>query len=133
MKQKHLYYLWAFAFILCAGLGFIPEASGFGAAALLLVSLLFFVPPVWLLLKALGAGDRGTVLRLRYLSIASLTLTLVLLVLNLLSVSAPKWVGDVLYALLVIASAPMVCSRYYLLPVFLWGALLTGTFMKKKV
>ena len=58
-------------------------------------------------------------------------LTAALLVLNLMS---PLWgesVGIALNAALVIVSAPMVCSNFYALPLFLWGMLLAAAFKKK--
>ena len=60
-----------------------------------------------------------------------IALTVALLVLNLMS---PRWseaVGIALNAALVILSAPMVCSNFYVLPLFLWGTLLAAAFRKK--
>ena len=42
MNQKILFALWGGMFALCASLGFIPEAEGFGKAVLVLTALLFF-------------------------------------------------------------------------------------------
>ena len=61
---------------------------------------------------------------IRNLSVASLALTLVLLVVNFLSVGASKAAGDVLYVLLIILSAPMVCGQVWVLSLFLWACLL---------
>ena len=58
-------------------------------------------------------------------------LTATLLVLNLLS---PLWnerIGIALNAALVIVSAPMVCSNFYVLPLFLWGTLIAEAFFRK--
>ena len=49
--------------------------------------------------------------------------TFALLVANFLSASASQQVGDVLYAVLIIVSAPMVCSQFWVLSLFLWSIL----------
>ena len=53
MNKKLLYMLWAGLFVLCAGLGFIPEPEGPFKIALSIISLVFFVPPAWLLYRAI--------------------------------------------------------------------------------
>ena len=50
MNNKILFALWGVLFILCAGLGFLPEATGWTTAA----AILFFLPPALLLHK----GDK---------------------------------------------------------------------------
>lgn len=130
MKEKTLYILWGFLFILCAGLGFIPEPTGFGKAILVILALLFFVPGALLLVNAIRDQNRKTVLRVRLISACSLGFTLILLVANVLSVNASEVLGNILYWLLVIGSSPMICGRYWLLTLFLWGCLLTGSFMR---
>lgn len=132
MKEKNLYGIWIFLFILCAGLGFIPEPAGFGKGILVILSILCFLPGAVLLIKALEKGNQKTVLLIRKISAASLVLTLALLVANLLSVNAPSVVGDILYGLLAVVSAPMLCSQYWILSLFLWGCLLIGSFSRKK-
>lgn len=130
MKEKTLYILWGFLFILCAGLGFIPEPTGFGKAILVILALLFFVPGALLLVNAIRDQNRKTVLRVRLISACSLGFTLILLVANVLSVNASEVLGNILYWLLVLASSPMICGQYWLLTLFLWGCLLTGSFMR---
>lgn len=130
MKEKTLYILWGFLFILCAGLGFIPEPTGFGKAVLVILSLLFFVPGTLLLVNAIRDQNRKTVLCVRLISACSLGLTLILLVANILSVNASEVLGNILYWLLVVASSPMICGQYWLLTLFLWGCLLTGSFVR---
>lgn len=132
MKEKTLYGIWGFLFILCAGLGFIPEPAGFGKAVLVILALLFFVPGALLLVRAIQAQNRKTVLRIRLISACSIGLTLVLLVANVLSVNASEILGNILYWLLVVTSSPMICGQYWLLTLFLWGCLLTGSFMRPK-
>lgn len=124
MGKKMLYTVWGAAYVLCAGLGFIPEPTGFGKAVLVLLSLLFFLPGGWLLYGSAKSGDRTDAKRIRNLSLIWLSVTLVLLVGNLLSAMAPEWVGNVLHVLLVLLSSPMICSRYWVLVLFGWACLL---------
>ena len=131
-RKKKLYILWGFLFILCACLGFIPEASGFGKAVLFFLGLAFFVPGVILLWDAISCSDRKTVLQIRLISLCWLVVTLVLLVGNLLSVNASQWVGNVLYGLLVVLSAPMACGQFWEMTIFLWACLLTASFLRRK-
>lgn len=125
MKVKIAYALWAVLFATCACLGFVNDAAGFGKALLTLSSLIFFLPGVLLLYW----GQRKQV---RIISICSLSATLVLLVANFFSVLASEAVGNVLYAVLVIVSSPMVCSQYWVLSMFAWACLLMATFLKPK-
>ena len=125
MKVKIAYALWAVLFAICACLGFVNDAAGFGKALLTLSSLIFFLPGVLLLYW----GQRKQV---RIISICSLSATLVLLVANFFSVLASEAVGNVLYAVLVIVSSPMVCSQYWVLSMFAWACLLMATFLKPK-
>ena len=128
MKNIHLYALWAGLFIICAGLGFIPEAAGFGRFVLTLVSLIFFIPPAMLLHR----GGRNTVLLIRNLSALSLLVTAVALICNFLSALGSALLGNILHAVLVIVSAPMVCSGYWALSLFLWACLLMASLQKLK-
>lgn len=118
MSNKLLFTLWGLLFIICAALGFMPEPS-FPLAA-----LVFFLPPAVLLYRAGKRGDRACVKLVSCLAALSLGLTLLLLVANVLSVAASEAVGTALYRLLVIVSAPMVCSGYWALSLFLWACLL---------
>lgn len=132
MKQKTLYILWAFLFILCAGLGFIPKSEGLGTAVLVVLCLAFFLTGGMLLYGAYRHGDVQGVRRIRIISAASLGITLVLLVANFLCANASQTVGNLLYGLLVILSSPMVCGRYWVISLFLWACLLMASFTKPK-
>lgn len=132
MKEKTLYGIWLFLFILCAGLGFIPEPAGFGKVILVILAILFFVPGMLLLVNAIPAGNKKTVLLIRKISAASLVLTLALLVANVFSVSASTTVGNILYGLLTVVSAPMICGQYWFLSMFLWACLLIGSLTRPK-
>ena len=120
MTNKLLYVIWGVLFIICAGLGFMPEPSRLTT----LLSLVFFLPPAAVLYRAKKSGDRASVKLVCCLSSLSLGLTLVLLVANVLSAAAPEAAGTLLHCLLVVISAPMVCSGYWALSLFLWACLL---------
>lgn len=119
MNKKYLFILWGVLFVLCAGLGFLPETSGWTTAA----SVLFFLPPALLLYK----GDRNTVLLVRNLSALSLGVTLVTLILNFVLAVSSEALGNVLHYVLTIVSAPMMCSGYWVLSLFLWACLLMAS------
>ena len=127
-----LYTAWGVLFILTVVLGFAyPEAAGMEKGVLVTISVLFFLPPAMVLLKSRRDGSHHRIL-LRNLSLGSLLGTLVLLVLNLCSVGWPSAVGMGLHAALTVVSAPMVCSNFFVLPLFLWACLLMGALSKKK-
>ena len=134
LSYKTLYIAWAVLFALTAVLGFIfPQAEGVGAKiALLVTAAVFFLPPWVILRKARAEGGRFHCWLIGFLALASIVLTAVLLVLNLLSALWPQSLGNALYGALVVVSAPMVCANHYALSLFLWGTLLAGTFYKQK-
>ena len=123
MKNKTLYIFWACLFALCALLGFFRETVTEGKWLMTVLSVLFFVPPGALLWRARKNKDEHTRLLIRNLSGASLGLTLVLLVVNFLSVMGSSRLGTVLDALLTILTAPMVACGYWALSIFLWAFL----------
>ena len=133
ISYKTLYALWAFFFALTAVLGFLfPDAEGAPAKlTLLVIAAVFFLPPWLILRKGRAEGKRFHGWLIGFLAVASLLLTVALLVLNLMSPLWKESVGIALNAALVIVSAPMVCSNFYALPIFLWGALLAAAFKKK--
>lgn len=124
MCNKTLYSLWGILFILCSALGFLTAPNDMVQAVMTCLSVAFFIPPALLLYHAGKAGDRHTLLLIRNLSLASLGLTLLVLVLNLTSAFRPEFWGAALHALLVIISAPMVCSGCWVLSLFLWACIL---------
>ena len=133
LSYKTLYIAWAVMFALTAVLGFLfPEAqNGWAKFGLGMIAVLFFLPPWAIVVKAKKENVRFHSRLVGILAAASLVWTLALLVLNLLSVTWSAAVGNALYAALVIVSSPMICSNLYVLPLFLWGTLLTGAFSKK--
>ena len=124
MKKSVLLALWAGAFVLCAGLGFLSNPAEGLRTFCTAMSLLFFVPPFRLLWQARQGKDLPTILFIRNLSALSLLLSMVLLIGNFLSVAGSKPLGDILYYVLVIVSSPMICSGYWALSLFLWACLL---------
>ena len=127
MSTKSLYSLWGSMFIICAGLGFIPRSDGAVRIVCTTLSVLFFLPPAVLLVQAGRQGDRFIPALIRNLCIASLGLTLALLVLSFTSAMQAQWLGDLLHGLLVILSCPMICSGYWVLSLFLWSCLLMAS------
>ena len=124
MKNKDLYFAWGFFYILCAILGFIQEPSEILRALLFLLSVAFFVPGIWLLVRYQQAGDLQGLKIIRNLSIAALILDVVLLLVNILSYELSRAAGDVLYGVLTGLASPMVCSQFWVMPLFLWAVLL---------
>lgn len=124
MTKTAWYTLWGGAFILCAGLGFIPGPDGFMKFLMTVLSIAFFAPPAMLLRTAHREKDALTLRLIRNLSAVSLLLTAAVLIGNFLSLMAPEALGNFLYVLLVIVSTPMVCSQYWVLSLFLWACLL---------
>lgn len=132
MKKSSLMAVWGIFYIICAGLGFIPEPEGVVRIFLTVISVLFFVPPAILLYDAFSGRDRKTILLIRRLSALSLGVTLVLLIANFLAALTSEWLGTVLHVLLAICSAPMFCSNYWILSLFLWAVLLVSSMQKWK-
>lgn len=124
MKKSHIYSFWAVLYVLCAALSFVEDPEGFGKFLLIATGIIFFLPPFYLVLQARKEKDRKTLKVLRLISICSLSLSLVLIVLNFLSVYFSAYAGLFLYVLLVLFSVPMICSQYWALSLFLWACLL---------
>lgn len=124
MKQKTLFALWGALFILCAGLGFIPEPEGFLKFLMILLSVGFFAVGWLILYHARRSGDRRSLSLVRNLSAFSLGLTLLLLVGSFLSLGASELLGNLLHSVLTIVSSPMLCSQYWALSMFMWACLL---------
>ena len=128
MNKKILFALWGVLFLLCAGLGFIPEPQGVAKGLMTALSVLFFVPPAVLLYRC----DRDTSLLIRNLSLLSLGVTLVTLILNFILAVSSEFLGTVLHYILVVVSAPMICSGYWVLSLFLWACLLMASLKMQK-
>ena len=127
MNKTSFYSVWAGLYILCAGLSFIPEPTGFLKFLMIALSLAFFIPPVCLLYRE---KDGFTKKLIRYLSLLSLSLTAAVLIISMLTFLAPEWVGNFLHILLILVSVPMVCGQYWVLSLFCWACLLMVTLKK---
>ena len=130
MNKKTLFILWGALFVLCVALGFLPEPGGLVKGAMTAASVLFFLPPFLLLYRA----DRNTSLLIRNLSALSLGVTLVTLILNFVLAVSSETLGNILHYVLVVVSAPMVASGYWVLSLFLWACVLMVSLkmLKKK-
>ena len=120
---RTVYICWGILYVLCFGFGFIPEAEGITAWAMTGLGVVFFVPGFMLLYLE----QKKTV---RLISAVSLIGTMDTIMLNFLAVNASTGTGDFLYVLLGLVSAPMFCTRIWVLSLFLWACLLMSTFIK---
>lgn len=124
MNKVSLFTLWGFLFIICAGLGFIPEPEGALSVFMTLLSLAFFLPPAVLLYRAARKKDVQTLKLVRNLSALWLGLTLALLVANFLTALGSELLGTVLYYVLIMVTSPMICSGHWAMTMFCWACLL---------
>ena len=131
MNRKTLFALWGGLYALCAGLGFIPAPAGVLKALLAVLAVAFFVPP---LMIVYGKSNRHDLQLVRNLAAWWLVLTTALLVINFMSAAAPVHLGDLLYAVLVIVSSPMICGQYWVLSLFGWAFVMFAAMaqLKKK-
>lgn len=132
MDKKSLYIAWGCLYILCTILSFIPGPAGFLYYLSMACSVVFFVPGFWLLYTAIRHHEKTTLAVIRSLSALSLGCTVVMFMLNVLSAGAGEAAGEMVHALLVIVSTPMVCSRIWILSLFLWACLLMGSILGPK-
>ena len=124
MQKRNLYIAWGVLYIFCTVLSFIPAKEGGFFALCMMLSLAFFVPPILLLYRAIKREDLATVRLIRTLSACSLGATLLLLVLNIMTVGATALAGNVLYYILIVVSTPMICMQIRGISLFLWACLL---------
>lgn len=132
MKNKHLYLIWGILYALCAGLGFVTGVKGLARAALMAAALAFFVPPALLLWRDHRSATAKNARIIHRLSLAWLGSCLIMLLLNILSVAFSAQTGDVLHALLILLTAPMICGKFWAATIFLWACLLTVSWKLKK-
>ena len=130
-RKGKLTLAWGILYVICTIFGFINTQNGLLQAIFALFSLGFFLPGGILLYEAVEEKDRKTVLYIRRISIASLSLTVLTLIGNVLTLPAAEAVGDRMYGLLVVVSTPMISSQMWVISLFLWACLLMGSFFKK--
>ncbi len=124
--------IWAGMYVLCAVLGFLPPQEGANQALLVIMALLFFLPPALVIYRSWLDKDKKLLRLLRLIALVVLIATVTVLVINLLSValilvmpeSAALIVGDMLYYLLILVSNPMICGQYWGIGLIGWAALL---------
>ena len=124
MNKKLFFILWGVLFALCAVLGFVSQPGTALKMLMYLLSFGFFGLGGWILWQAKEQEDTATLMLIRALSAASLVMTMMLLVLNFLSVFSSLWVGNLLHHMLVIVSAPMFCAPSWATSLFLWACLM---------
>lgn len=132
MKQRVLWIIWAVLYGICAGLGFVANPTDAQAVAMTILSMLFFVPGFLLLVDSLRTQDKKALSLVRLVSILSLSLTCAAFIANLASVTASDAAGNVLYAVLLLVSAPMASMGYELASLFLWACLLIASVVFRK-
>lgn len=126
-RYQTLYIAWAVLYVLTAALGLLfPSVDGGTKVALQIVTGVFFVPPWAILTKAQKDGQTKHTKLVRNLAFAWLGATVVLMCANMLSAGMSEAVGNALHVLLSVICAPLVCSQFYVMPLFLWGTLLMG-------
>ena len=129
-KKTFLYISWALLYCACIPLGFVKVQSLGEKAVLMAISILFFLPPFWLYFLAKKENHHKTIKILRWLSIGSLALTLILLIANIASVLGSAVLGRVLYVLLVLVSVPLAASHTWALSLYFWAILMVLTLPK---
>lgn len=132
MKKRILYIAWGFLYLLCAALGHSADPSPLRQGIMTGFSLIFFVPGFWLLIDSCLRRDKKELNRLFFISLISLSVTLVMLLANLLSVTGSETLGNVLYVMLIWLSSPMICSGYWFGSLFVWAILLFSAITLKK-
>ena len=132
LKEMILYGVWLCMYILCVGFGTVEEVEGFGKFLFIAVSVIFFLPGAWILYMGVQEKNKKMLLRVRILAICSLTLTVIVFSANVIAVASSAEVGNTLNDLLNLVSAPMFCSQYWILSLFLWSCLLSASFTKIK-
>ena len=127
MKQKLIYLLWLFLYIICVGLGTLQNEPVGLQIFQGLFAVLFYVPPVLLVIE--GLKERKYLIQLRVISIASLVLTLGFMIANIASAAyGTTAMGEVLHQLNILVTAPKDCLPYEFISMFLWACLLFLTF-----
>lgn len=117
--------LWAGMFIVCGLLGFIQQPIGATKVLFIILAGLFFLPAYADAYFAWKNKDRKELTLVRNLCLISLGATLLLLVVNMLSVlGTSEALGDMLYYVLIVVSTPMICGQYWVYSLLLWAILL---------
>lgn len=124
MRYSTLYALWGAMFLLCAGLGMIPDPQGVGYGACLVCGLAFFAPPMVLVQKARKEKQKKHLVFVRDAALLSLGLTVLAFAVNVFSAFGSDLMGKLLHVLLAVVSTPMFCTQIWVLSLLGWGVLL---------
>ena len=130
MKEKLLYIIWGCMAVLCIGLGTLETEELMIRIPMMVLAVMFFLPAGILLYDTITKKNRKGVLRLRWISLISLALTLVMLIAFILTAATGNPAADVLYDILLVVSCPMICAQQWLISLFLCACLLSATFVK---
>ena len=135
VTNRILYIIWAVLYVLCIVFSAIAEPVGGWLIPELLLSLVFFIPPAILLYRGVRNSHGFTLRLIRNLSIAVLAATTVTLCMTFLSVGmrASTEFGVFLQILLMIVSAPMLCSPVWGISLFFWACLMMICFQYRKL
>lgn len=123
-KLKKIWMIWAIAYAVCAVCGFFPAVNHLVYALFFMLALAFFVPAGFLIYEAVQRQDKKILRLIRNLSLISLSVTMVTIVLNFLTVHGEKVWGQVMYWLLILVSVPMVCGQIWAVSLFGWACVL---------
>lgn len=133
MSNKMLCWSWGGLYVLCFAMSFFGNVQGTQYGALMVLGLLFFVPGGMLLYR--GVTRRNTLICrwIFWLSAGSLALTVLLLILNFLTIKASAVTGLVMHVLLALVSVPMLCTQVWILSWFCWACLLvvSASYLRK--
>ncbi len=125
MTNQKIFMTWAFLYGVCAALGFFSEPTGALEGLMILLSVAFFIPPAVLIYRGIREKDFLLLKKIRLLSLIWLSVTTLMVCLNFMTAEASNAAGLVLYWMLILFTAPMICSGFWVVPIFLWACLLT--------
>ena len=131
-KNAKLWIVWGCMYLLCTACGFIMTAPGFLSGLFLLLSIGFFIPGGMLLWSGIQNQDHRTVKTVRLLSILSLSLTVLMIILNFATARDSAAIGTAMYWILIVVSTPMICSQVWVIGLFGWACLLMGSIFYQK-
>jgi hypothetical protein len=129
MKKSTLFFAWAGLYLACALLSLISAPSGGLKVILVLLSLLFFVPPLLLRLQ----NDPKTNRLLFYISLCSLVLTFLALLVSILSaLGSTEVLGLIMHYVLLVVGVPGKALGSIAASLFIWACLLFSCLKGRK-
>ena len=129
-KKSFIYVIWAVWYLCCLLLSMGAEPSGMAKVPFVVVGITTYAPPLYLLY--LSKKDAKTIKLVRTISIASLATFVVLYALNIMSVNWSAAAGTVLYYMMVVLCAPVMCGQFFIVSLYLWGCLLWACILMLK-